>query len=333
MNSNTKTRIALAIVVLSISACTICMSSQAQQGACDARTVSISVNEANGQAVGDLTSGNFRATLGGQALSIVKVMPHPPIRRIVFMIHTSGGMRSMTGIRASLSLTSDMAGHLPAGTELALIAFADDSYLDQPLTTDRASLNAALHNLDDANKWRGASAVFDAINFGIQKLPQPSDADAIVLISNGIDNASRAKFKDAIQNILNSGVRIFTIGIPISDQSGTDRAAFREGQQHLDELAAASGGESFDFASADPSNYERSLHHEFVEGLVLSKISDVADFILHEMATGYNLEISAPSQFKKQSEWKLEVTGGDNAKCRYPKKLFPCSIYGNQKSF
>jgi len=329
MTSGAKFKRLCATTLVSIAACAITISSKAQQSVCGTRTVSVNVDGPDGQFVSNLTAANLHATLAGQALSISSVTINPSLRRIIFIIHTSGSMSNTATIRASLSLTADMVNRLPADVEFALVTFNDDSHLNQPFTRNRAALGAALHRMDDANYWRGSSAVFDAVNFGIQELPNPSESDAIVLISNGNDNASRADLKGTIESITHSRIRVFTVGVATLDQMRT--VLSRKGQRNLDELATASGGESFSFASPDSVNDPQGLHMEFVSGMDIMKISENADSILHEMASGYRLEISLPVPIMKPTEWNLEVIDGEKVRIRYPKKLFPCSLKTNKK--
>jgi hypothetical protein len=124
-----------------------------------------------------------------------------------------------------------------------------------------------------------------------------------------------------------SNIRIFPAGIPLAELAGAnDKQLLREGQQLLDELAALSGGESFDLGPPDFLKEQRGLHMELLVEKNLGNVSAIANSILSELATGYRLGVSMPPQVTKPIEWKLEVTNpeGQTQQIRYPAKLYPC---------
>jgi hypothetical protein len=301
--------------------------SHAEFSVCDPRAAWISVNGADGALVLNLTAANFHATFAGKNLPIFSVTPAAPLHRMVLVIHMSERMKRPSTIRTVLTLAADIVNRVPAGVEFALVTFNDDPHWDHPFTTDKDAFVATLHRLDDANLWRGSSAVFDAIEFSIEKLSQPRGGDVILLISCGYDNASKSYLEAATEDASLSKIRIFTVGIPLQELVGAnDKQLLREGQQGLDDLAASSGGESFDLGPPDFLKERRGIHMAFPVEKNLGNISAIADSILREMTTGYSLGISMPPQVKKPIEWKLEVTNteGEKQQIRYPAKLYPC---------
>jgi hypothetical protein len=240
-------------------------------------------------------------------------------------------MKQPATIRTVLSLTADIVNQVPAGVEFALVTFNDDSYFDHPFTSNKDEFVATLHRLDDANIWRGSSAIFDAVQFSIQKFSQPQEGDVIVLISCGYDNASKT-YLEAVTRDMSPKIRIFAVGIPLQELLGpNDKQLLREGQQRLDDLAASSGGESFGLGPLDFLKERRGLHMDFVVDKNLGNISAIAGFILREMNTGYSIVVSMPPDARKPIEWKLELTNADGQaqQLRYPPKLYPC--YWNMK--
>jgi hypothetical protein len=156
--------------------------SHAEFSICDPRAAWVSVNGADGPLVRELTAANFHATFAGKNLPILSVTPAASVGRIVFIIHTSLRMQRPSTIRTVLSLAAEIVNQAPAGVEFALVTFNDSPHLDQPFSTNKDAFVVALHQLDDANLWRGNSAVFDAVEFSIEKFSEPRDGDVIVLI-------------------------------------------------------------------------------------------------------------------------------------------------------
>jgi hypothetical protein len=318
----------LVVVLVLMGAFAISISSNSQQPICNPRNISVSVKDSTGYPVSDLSTENFHAMLGRRTLVVSKATPRPALHRIIFVIHMSGRMRTGASIQISLSLAASMVKRAPTGVEFALVTFNDDAYWDQPFTSDRDSFVTKLQSLDDARKWIGASALFDAVGFSVQKVAPPSEGDAIVLISNGIDNESKTKFNSEMENVSNSHIHIFAIGISPADQLTTWKEDFRDGQQHLDEFAAVSGGESFGLGPPDFLRDRRGLHMELRVESNLGNIQEIADSILREMSTGYLLEIALPPPVRKPVVWKLDVnnSAGESLQLSYPKKLYPCPI-------
>jgi hypothetical protein len=301
--------------------------SRAEFEVCDPRAAWIRVNGVDGALARDLTAENFHATSAGKPLPVLAVTPAPPLHRVIFMLQTSGRMNHPSTIRTALSLTAQMVNQLPGSIEFALVTFNDDPYWDHPFSTSKDAFVANLHQLDNANLWRGSSAVFDAVEFSVQKFLEPREGDVIVLISCGYDNASKTKLEAVTEHASLSKIRIFTVGIPLQELLGpNDKQLLRKGQQRLDELAALSGGESFDLGPPDFLKERRGLHMALPIEKNFGNTPAIAASILRELATGYNLGVSMPLQANKPTEWNLEVknAAGQTQQVRYPPKLYPC---------
>jgi Ca-activated chloride channel family protein len=146
-----------------------------------------------------------------------------------------------------------MAGKLDAARH-ALKAFIENSHSDDEFFfigfNDRANLLAEfgtgeplLRRLEMLNA-RGQTALYDSIYLGIEKAAQGRHwKRALLIISDGDDNASRYTIGQLRQRVKEAGVQLYCIGIGHADLS--DKAARREeqrGRMILDELAALTGG-------------------------------------------------------------------------------------------
>lgn len=106
---------------------------------------------------------------------------------------------------------------------------------DQPFTSDHGVLRDALAR----SMARGMTALFDALLAALQHLDRGTQPrKVLLLVSDGGDNASRARFADVLDAALRRDVVIYTICLA----DGLDREAK---PQLLRQLASVTGGESF----------------------------------------------------------------------------------------
>jgi Ca-activated chloride channel family protein len=149
------------------------------------------------------------------------------------------------------------AGH--ADNELFAVAFNDRRWPalapSAPFTGDPAVLNAGLTRVVQP---RGRTALFDAIQAGLDYAARGTHTRrALVLLSDGGDNASATTFDEVIEKTLASNTVIY--GVALVDP--VDRSARPE---ILRRLARATGGEAFTPTGADDV---RSALHQVAEDI------------------------------------------------------------------
>jgi VWFA-related protein len=102
-------------------------------------------------------------------------------------------------------------------------------------TSDLAELREALGK----SGARGQTALFDGIDAALRHLAQARKSrKVLIVVSDGGDNASRAKFSDVLEAALRTDVVIYTIGL--HDENDRDAKP-----KLLRELADVTGGEAF----------------------------------------------------------------------------------------
>ena len=106
---------------------------------------------------------------------------------------------------------------------------------DQPFTGDRALLDAAL----DRMTLEGQTALYSAVVEGLAHLEKSTlTKKALVVISDGRDNASRLRLDDVVRRADLSGASFYAIGIYDEADSDADPGTLRR-------LANRTGGEAF----------------------------------------------------------------------------------------
>ncbi len=94
--------------------------------------------------------------------------------------------------------------------EVALVTFSNDVHVLSDLTNDFDRLRSLISTLSAT----GSTSMWDAVYYSVDLLKNdPSEAKAVLLLTDGQDNDSEHTKKDAIQHAKNNKVRIFVVGV------------------------------------------------------------------------------------------------------------------------
>jgi Ca-activated chloride channel family protein len=152
--------------------------------------------------------------LAGLALAGPRVTLPVPVRDggVALCIDTSGSMSATdvqpTRAQAALSASRTFLAALPAGTQVAILAFASSAAVIFPPSDDRTAAATALDSLPPPN---GGTAIGDCLLLAAQTLP-PLRKRAIVLVTDGVNNSGNDPI-DAARRIAAEHIAIYTIGI------------------------------------------------------------------------------------------------------------------------
>jgi tight adherence protein C len=195
---------------------------------------------------------------------------------LVLVLDTSGSMAGKPFADAKAAMNS-LAQSLGPKDQAAIVTFNTAVSIAQPLTSDRAALTAAI----DRAVAGGDTAIFDALSAAADLLaPVPaSSRRAIVLLTDGIDNSSRATtLAGATAKVAALKAPAYVIGL------GTDLD-----RPVLQALADGStGGAAFVApTSAQLAGIYAGLSEQIATQYVVSYHSDIA-----EVAAGAALEVT-----------------------------------------
>jgi Ca-activated chloride channel family protein len=197
----------------------------------------------------------------------------------------------------SVGIVFDLSGSMSnkiARAREALKAFIDTSHNDDDffLVTfnDRASLVAELSDGQTVlNKLtfaepRGQTALYDAAYLGVEKVKQGRhDKRAILIISDGQDNASRYNYGELRKLLKEADVQIYCIGIteegPIAGS-----VIDLQGRAILDEIARATGGMAF---------------YPTIYGELEDAVTRIALVLRHQYSLGY-----IPLNEQRDGKWR-----------------------------
>jgi VWFA-related protein len=197
-------------------------------------TVNVSVIDGNGRPLLGLNAGDFVVTDEGKPVNLEFFDVNGPAS-IVLVVDLSSSMRGerwhnlMTGMKKFLTSTHP-------GNDYTLITFGDRPRLII-LSASRDDVWKKL----DALKPKGSTALYDASLTGLSVLEQiPRRQKALVLFSDGEDNASISTLENVREQALKYHAAFYTVGIMMRNPAvGMD---LPNGRGLLNELARATGG-------------------------------------------------------------------------------------------
>ena len=197
--------------------------------------------EKNGHLVTDLALENFGISENGVAQKITDFRHEEVPVSLGLIIDNSGSMRTKrAGVEAaSLALVRDSN----PDDEVFVVNFNDEPFLDLPnkknFTNDIQEMEEALTRIDS----KGGTAMRDAIRTCIDHLLENAGREkkVLVVVTDGVDNASIISQEKLIKVAQQSGVLIYTVGLLEEEDRGDANKAKRE----LTGLAEATGGEVY----------------------------------------------------------------------------------------
>jgi VWFA-related protein len=169
-----------------------------------------------------------------------------------------------------------------------VVNFNDKAYLDQGFTVDRVALRRGIDRFDA----RGATALYDAVAASADQLShharQPKQA--LLIVTDGADNASRLALEEAIRRVQNlGGPVVYTIGLLYdANKKEADKA-----RNDLEMLSAETGGiayfpKSLDQVDEIASQVAQDIRNQYIVGYHSSKPASLGGY------RAVHVEASAP---------------------------------------
>jgi Ca-activated chloride channel homolog len=230
-----------------------------------------SVEDKRGRIVTGLKAADFRLTDERipQTIKYFSVESDEPVA-IAFVLDVSGSMRQSGKLEAAKEAIRFFVDQLRPQDRFALICFADEqvSWVTE-FTSDRERFLERLL----VQEGYGQTALNDAVAATPKLVDENAiGRKAIVLITDGVDNASRLSVHEAITTARRVEVPIFTVGfttLPWEDKKrpkdlGTNMAV-------LQLFAEQTGGDTFVVQDPDElkeavDHISRSLRHQYLIG-------------------------------------------------------------------
>lgn len=198
--------------------------------------VTVTVRDAEGRLVGDLTRDRFEIFEDGepQHITLFDRGRVPVSLGVVLDVSESMYGRRMEDAR--FALRRFLVDLLEPGDEAFLVVFNHDPMLEAPWTAGPSRLRGRL----DGVRPYGATAIYDALTLALPMFAERShDRAAVVLISDGSDTASDATREDVRHQIRLSDAFVYAVGIDAKERRPIND---RVNALLLRELTSESGG-------------------------------------------------------------------------------------------
>ena len=205
----------------------------------DLVTLTLTVTDLYGRYVSGLSKKAFSVTDNGEDQDITFFSDSDAPVSLGILFDVSGSMSGEKIAKARNALERFIATSHPSD-EYFLIAFNSRAQLLMDRTRDG---DAVLRKLTLVEPKRN-TALYDAVYLGVDRVTRGSHQKrALLIISDGQDNASRYNFNEVRRMIKESDVVTYAVGI--MDGHDTGSSLGMQGQALLDELTSVTGGRAF----------------------------------------------------------------------------------------
>ena len=198
----------------------------------------VNVTDRNGATVGGLAREDFTVLEDGrpQQIAVFERQSELPLN-LTLAIDTSGSVRKDMALEADAAKRFAHALMRPQD-QMSLLQFATSVRELTPFTNKLSLIDRGLGQL----KGDYATALYDAISLGADKLGGKEGRKVLVLVSDGGDTAQNTTYAQALEQALRNEAIIYSlIDVPIEASAGRDLG----GEHALITLAEQTGGKSF----------------------------------------------------------------------------------------
>jgi VWFA-related protein len=244
------------------------------------------VIDENGKPVMDLKQSDFRIWEDGVAQTTNSFQHQDLPVSLGLLIDNSGSMRDKrTGVNAAaMTLLRDSNPKDAA----FVVNFSERAFLDQGFTSDISLLNRGLSHFDS----QGTTAMYDAVAASADELAKHAKQpkQALLIITDGADNASRLSLEQAIRRVQNlGGPVVYTIGLLFDNEEAESQRA----RSALDMLSEETGGvgyfpRSLDEVDKIAEDVARDIRNQYVVGYHSTKPSSIEGY------RSVHVEVRAP---------------------------------------
>ena len=231
----------------------------------DLVTLTLTVTDYYGRYVSGLTKDAFTIYDDKEKQDITFFSDADAPVSIGILFDVSGSMSGDKILKARNALERFMNTSHPRD-EYYLIAFNKRAQLLMDRTRDGEAVLNKLTLVEPKNN----TALYDACYLGVERVTRGThQKKALLIISDGQDNASRYNFKEVRRLMKESDVVIYSVGIMDGRDASSPEGL--QGQAFLDELSGVTGGKSFYPTSAVEMDeiFERialELRHQYSIG-------------------------------------------------------------------
>ena len=234
------------------------------------------VVDENGKPVMDLKQSDFRVWEDGVPQTTNSFQHQDLPVSIGLIIDNSGSMRDKRMAVKAAAMTL-LHGSNPKDAAF-VVNFSDRAFLDQGFTSDISLLNRGLSHFDS----QGTTAMYDAVAASADMLAKSAKQpkQALLIVTDGADNASRLSLEQAIRRVQNlGGPVVYTIGLLFESEPTEAQRA----RSSMDMLSEETGGiayfpRSLDEVDKIAQDVASDIRNQYVVGYHSSKSSSIEGY-------------------------------------------------------
>ena len=237
----------------------------------DFTEVHVSVTDEKDHPIGNLQKANFRV-FEDQREQQLSVFKHEDIPVSMGLVIDNSRSMEPRKERMDAAVLAFVRKSNP-DDETFIVHFDDTARLNRDFTTSISLLEETLASV----RPFGQTAIYDALILALDHMRQAKQPKtAILLFTDGIDNASKHTVDEAIEAAERSHVAVYTIGL--LSESGGEKA-----EDSLVRIARTTGGRSFfpltvDEARTDMERVARDLREQYTLGYIPSNPSHAGEW-------------------------------------------------------
>jgi VWFA-related protein len=206
------------------------------EGASTMNVVAVRSNES----ANPITAKDISLFDNGVEQNIKSFVPDRSAARIVLLVDNSLTIRA--DVEKLESATREFAYEIYDGDKLLIVGYDDNAEIVSDWTDDSKKIETELK----AFRKKGEPHLFDAILAVLEDALRPLTAQkrAIVVISDGLDRGSKAKFATALSTLQSLDISVYCVQAPDRTR-GAIRRDVPKPRQVIDDLAEGTGGRIF----------------------------------------------------------------------------------------
>jgi VWFA-related protein len=154
----------------------------------------------------------------------------------LLLIDVSSSMNNVDKLDSAKAAASEFVAQMRPSDQAGILAFNTNVETIQEITSDQTTLYDAIESLSA----RRETAMYDALLTAVDQLESSSGRKAIIVLTDGMDNASASRANDVIERIGPAGFSISTIGMGVPTDYVDEFAGIDE--EALISLAEQAGG-------------------------------------------------------------------------------------------
>jgi hypothetical protein len=286
----------------------------------------VNVLNAHGLPIGNLTQDDFKASDRGKPVNVAwsQHRDDPSVRVTVLLDVSSSMNGSADGVsnkwKIARATALEFVSSASMQARVSLLPFASGAGQKFQTLGDRHSIETWLNSpaVREAKEVKGITPLYDAIGTALKDLGAAEPGDAIYVITDGGDNASRARMSELERALENSGVRLFAflLNSPMNEQ---EISTIRD----LYELTHRSGG--FLVSVSRQSAFDSLASFDFGEHMSAA-LQASTRMLQAQISSYYVLGLQFPDNLPRLEPWKLDIVDAQGHKRKdvamaYPRKV------------